>query len=154
LAAQTIPEADALILCGLKKEAILPNNWHSGDPRTFELGGGVICEPPRRGLVVEIYTTHGKKVEWRKTDFGLWDKAGGRREHVRVYQLTIAPSHLHTHTEGGEVWFGSHEHMGSRASKLPDLCSASFDDALAFFCQRTNIRLADPIEDPFRYYLR
>lgn len=154
MAAQTIPEADALALCGLKKEAILAQEWKAEGPHSHTLGGGVVCVPPRRGLVLEIYTTRGKRVDWRKTDFGLWDKAGGRREHVRVYQLTIAPAHLHTHSQDGEPWFGSHEHMGASASQLPTLNSASFEDALAFFCQRTNIALSDPIEDPFRYYLR
>lgn len=153
MAACSIPEADALAICALRKEGVVAGGWADAGNGTWKLSAGVICEPPRRGLVVDLYASSGgKRVPRRKVNLGLWDRLGGGYE--RVYQLTIAPADLPTHGEDGVTWFGSHEHVGTRAVLLPALCDAPLAEALAFFCQRTTLTFSDPIEDPYEFKLR
>lgn len=102
--------------------------------------------------MIDLYASSGgKRIARRKLNLGLWDRAGGVYE--RVYQLTIAPADLPTHGEDGETWYGSHEHMGEKATLLPDLCDAPFDEAIALFCRRTTLVFDDPIEDIFDFKL-
>lgn len=96
--------------------------------------------------------SRGSKVQRRTIDFGLWDSTSGVLE--RIYQLTIADSKSPTHMEEGELWFGSHEHMGEKATKLNHMDSVDFHAALEYFCQRTSLLIEDgPIEDPQAFSL-
>lgn len=152
MAAQTIPEPDALQLCAIPKTGAPPEDWVFSNPEVWKMGFGVVCRPPRRGFLVELYASGGFRLERRKLNIGLWDTLDGAYD--RVYQLTIAPSWLPTHGEAGEVWYGSHEHIGNKASRLSELCDASFEEALKFFCDRTSLSLEDPIENPFEFKLK
>ena len=116
------------------------------------MGFGVVCDPPRRGMTVELYCTPGAKVPTPKMNLGLWDKSDG--DFRRVYQLTVAPSHLSTHTENGVVWYGSHEHVGEAAYQLPHMDSYTFIQALEYFLKRTTLTLEDPISDPYSLSLK
>ena len=103
-------------------------------------------------MTVELYCTTGSKVPQTKMNLGLWDKSDG--EFRRVYQLTVAPSHLSTHTEKGVVWYGSHEHVGEAAYQLPHMDMYAFSEALAYFLQRTTLTLEEPISDPYTLKLK
>ena len=117
------------------------------DKMTF----GVVCSPPRRGLAVLIYINQGHKVKRRTMNFGLWDNVGG--VETRVYQLTVADSLTPTHGEKGVRWYGSHRHMGDKATSLQHLDTANFHEALEVFCSDTSLTLEDPIPDPFAFNL-
>jgi hypothetical protein len=146
LAAATIPEEDARAICALTKVAS-PAAWQDGGrPGALKCAFGVVCDPPHRGLQVEIYISKGHKVKRRTINFGLWDTSGGGWE--RVYQLTIADPTSPTHTERGDVWCGSHEHLGATASKLNTLDTATFAEALQRFCATVNLKLDDELVDP------
>lgn len=147
-----VPEDEAKALCGLKKTASPLAAWEESDiAGNREMTFGVVCEPPRRGLVVELYMTQGRKVRRQKMNFGLWDRS--RPVWERVYQLTVAPGDLPTHAEGSDIWYGSHDHLG-RARRQNQLDGASFAEGLRFFCEQTNLTLEEPIEDPFKFELR
>ncbi|RYZ82971.1 MAG: hypothetical protein EOP04_20900 [Proteobacteria bacterium] len=87
-----------------------------------------------------------------KMNLGLWDKSDG--DFRRVYQLTVAPSILTTHTEKGVIWYGSHEHVGQAAYQLTHMDSYTFPQALAYFLDRTTLTLEDPIADPYSIKLK
>lgn len=113
---------------------------------------GVICEPPRRGLVVEIYVNAGIKVMRRTMNFGLWDTSSGIWE--RAYQLTVADANSPTHKERGVQWFGSHQHFGEVAEKMNHLDTATFEECLKLFCATVNLYIEDgPIKDPLKFEL-
>lgn len=112
---------------------------------------GVVCNPPRRGLQVEIYV-HRVSVIRRTVDFGLWDTSSG--EHERIYQLTVADENSPTHTEKGVVWFGSHEHVGDQPIKLNGIDDLDFSGAMQLFLTKVNLTIEDgPIPDPFAFEL-
>ena len=112
---------------------------------------GVVCDPPRRGLIVELYMTQGRKINRQKMNFGLWDRS--RPEWERVYQLTVAPADMPTHGKEGETWYGAHDHFGS-PRKQDHLNGASFAVGLEFFCNVTNLTLEEQIDDPFKFVLK
>lgn len=146
LAAETVPYEVALSLCLVQKRAD-PANWAPGDKTGAVCTAfGVVCDPPRPGLVVEIAINRGAKARRRTVNFGLWDTSTGG--YVRVYQLTIADSASPTHSENGKVWFGSHEHMGDRATHRPDLDAVPFGSALTNFLGTISLAIESPIEDP------
>jgi hypothetical protein len=152
MATVEVPEDQAWALCSLKKTASPLAAWDESDiAGNREMTFGIVCDPPRRGLVVELYMTQGRKVRRLKMNFGLWDRSGPVWE--RVYQLTVAPSNLPTHGEGSDIWYGSHDHLG-QARRQNQLDSASFAEGLKFFCEQTNLTLEDPIEDPFKFELK
>ncbi len=71
-----VPEKEAKALCGLKKTASPLAAWdESAIAGNREMTFGVVCEPPRRGLVVELYMMQGRKVKRQKMNFGLWDRS-------------------------------------------------------------------------------
>jgi hypothetical protein len=147
-----VPEQQALALCALKKVADPLHSWDESDiAGNREMTFGVVCDPARRGLIVELYVTQGRKVKRPKMNFGLWDRSGLVWE--RVYQLTVAQADLPTHGEEGVTWFGSHDHLG-KARRQNQLDGASFADGLAFFCNVTNLTLEGSIEDPFKFALK
>ena len=147
-----VSEKDALALCALLKVAAPLHAWdESAIAGNRDMTFGVVCKPPRRGLIVELYMTQGRKVRRPKMNFGLWDRSGPVWE--RVYQLTVAPADLPTHGEEGETWYGSHDHLG-KARRQNQLDGASFATGLAFFCEVTNLTLEEPIEDPFKFVLK
>ena len=84
-------------------------------------------------------------------NFGLWDNVGGIE--TRIYQLTVADSMTPTHGEMGERWYGSHRHMGNRATAMQHLDAASFEEALGLFCSEISLELEEPIPDPFAFSL-
>ena len=147
-----VPEDQAIVLCRLAKTASPLAAWEESDiAGNREMTFGVICMPPRRGLIVELYVTQGRKIKRPKMNYGLWDRSGPIWE--RVYQLTIAPADLPTHGEEGVTWYGSHDHLG-KARKQNQLDGASFATGLQFFCKETNLTLEEDIEDPFRFALK
>ena len=146
MAATALPEAEARVLCAVPKMASAAT-WQQGvKPGALKNTFGVVCDPPRRGLVVEVYINRGHKVKRRTLNFGLWDtRAGG---FDRAYQLTVADATSPTHTEQGVTWFGSHEHMGEAATKLNNLDTITISDALKRFCATVSLVLEEPLEDP------
>ena len=127
LAAASIPEEDAQALCSMAKKGS-PAAWRQGAKEgALTTVFGLVCEPPRPGLIVEIYINRGPKVKRRTLNFGLWDSSAGWE---RVYQLTIADSGTPTYTEISVVWYGSHEHIGHKAVGLTSLDTLPFADAL------------------------
>lgn len=142
-----IPEADALELCALKKTAS-PTDFAPGDSSgSFVCEFGVVCEPPRRGLVVRIYIHGGNKVKRQTIDFGLFDNVD--RNLIRIYQLTLADENTPCHRENGIAWRGSHEHIGDRNYKRTDLNNKSFQAILDLFLRKANIILEEKIFNPF-----
>lgn len=153
MACKDIPEADALPIIALAKSAPLAK-WSEGPKGegSLSLHLGVVCNPPRRGLQIEIYVHRISKVIRRTVDFGLWDTING--EHQRVYQLTVADKDSPTHTEKGVTWFGSHEHLGNRAIKLNGIDDLNFEDALKLFLSKVNLTIEDgQIPDPLAFDL-
>lgn len=147
LAATALPEAEAVALCAISKTASPAAEWQRGaQPGALKNTFGVVCNPPRPGLVVEVYINRGHKVKRRTLNFGLWDTSSGGFD--RVYQLTIADSSTPTHTERGVTWFGSHEHLGYSPTQLNALDTMTFADALARFCATVSLVLEDDLEDP------
>lgn len=143
----TISEAEALELCALKKTAS-PTDFAPGDSSgSFVCEFGVVCEPPRRGLVVRIYIHSGNKVKRQTIDFGLFDNV--ERNLLRVYQLTLADESTPCHRENGIIWRGSHEHIGAENYKRDDLNNKSFQDVLEIFLAKINIILEEKIFNPF-----
>ena len=152
MATVDVPVEEAKALCRLKKTASPLAAWDESDiAGNREMTFGVVCDPPRRGLVVELYMTQGRKVRRQKMNFGLWDRSEPVWE--RVYQLTVAPSDMPTHAEGGDIWYGSHDHLGE-PRRQNHLDGASFAEGLKFFCEQTNLTLEDAIEDPFKFDLK
>lgn len=146
MAATALLEAEARALCAITKTAS-PASWQQGvTSGALKNTFGVVCDPPRRGLVVEVYINRGHKVKRRTLNFGLWDTSAGGFE--RAYQLTVADSASPTHTERGVTWFGSHEHMGEAATKLKELDALTFADALKRFCATVSLVLEDDLDDP------
>lgn len=146
MAGTSLPAHEAGELCRLGKAAS-PASWAKGAQEgSAWCEFGVVCEPPRRGLLVSIRINRGHKIKRRTMNFGLWDTSTGSWE--RVYQLTIADPQSPTHSENGETWFGSHEHVGPEATQRMDLDSADFQSALQVFCEAVRLRLEDPIHDP------
>ena len=135
-----------MALCVITKTAS-PAQWQQGaKPGSLKTTFGVVCEPPRRGLIIEIYINRGHKVKRRTLNFGLWDtKSGG---FDRVYQLTVADANSPTHTERGVTWFGSHEHMGDKAIQQNILDYVSFAEALIVFLKKICLTLDETIIDP------
>lgn len=148
MAAQTMPRLEAEVLCELEKSADPSSDWKWVAPGAWAMGFGVVCVPPRRGMVVELYCSPGQRVKQPKMNLGLWDRTDG--EMRRVYQLTVALAHVATHTdENGEVWYGSHEHVGADVVRANQLDGRPFPEALAHFLARTTLNLEGPIHDPF-----
>ncbi len=146
LATIDVPHAQAVELCALRKTAEA-GTWNPGwKVGAMVLVMGVICNPPRRGLHVEIYLHRSHKLLRRTIDFGLFDRSSGTQE--RVYQLTIADSDSLTHTERGKPWFGSHKHVGDQQIKLEGMDDVGFHDALRIFCEDTGLTIVDNIDDP------
>ena len=146
MAATALPEAEARAVCAVPKMASAAM-WQQGvKPGSLKNTFGVVCDPPRRGLVVEVYINRGHKVKRRTLNFGLWDTSDGGFD--RAYQLTVADATSPTHTEQGVTWFGSHEHMGNAATKLNNLDTTTFSDALKRFCATVSLILEGPLEDP------
>ena len=127
--------------------------WQQGNKvGALKMTMGVVCDPPRPGLVVEIYMNRGHKVLRRTLNFGLWDTASGVWE--RAYQLTVADSNSPTHTENGVTWFGSHDHIGEIATQKSHLDTIDFHEALQLFCRATSLTIDDgPIADPTVFVL-
>ena len=146
MAGISVPEDDARALCAIEKTAS-PAKWATGaQPGSLWCEFGVICQPPRRGLLVSIRINRGHKVKRRTMSFGLWDTKSGARE--RVYQLTVADPASPTHIEQGAQWFGSHDHMGERTTQRTEFDRANFVAALQHFCSVINLRLEEEIVDP------
>jgi len=142
-----IPEPDALELCALKKTAS-PTDFAPGDADgSFVCEFGVVCDPPRRGLVVKLYIHGGNKIKRQTIDFGLFDNID--RKMDRIYQLTLADENTPCHRENGIIWRGSHEHIGNKNYKRHDLNGKSFQVVLDIFLQKTNIILEERIFNPF-----
>lgn len=112
---------------------------------------GVVCAPPRRGLVIEIYINQGYKVQRQTLNFGLWDREPGVL--TRIYQLTIADALTPSHKEKGVQWYGSHQHMGSTVTQLQHLNSDNFFQSLELFCRTISLTLDEPISNPFDFKL-
>jgi hypothetical protein len=152
MAAQSIPKTEAQELCDLSKIGSPTAKWSTSGVMIWKSSFGLVCNPRRRGLIVELYASQGgRKVPNRKINVGLIDTIDG--DWVRVYQLTIVGANHPSHTEKGEIWYGAHEHMGLEADKLPILNDAPFTVAIDFFCTRTNLQLESPITDPFSFAL-
>lgn len=152
LSAITIPESQAKALCSIVKTASPSEAWSQGEKiGAHQMSFGVVCAPPRRGLVVQIYINQGYKVLRRTMNFGLWDSESGIL--TRVYQLTVADSDSPSHKEHGILWHGSHQHMGAKATHRPDLDAIDFLNAMKLFCSTISLTLDEPIPDPFAFDL-
>lgn len=152
LAAVTIPANEALELCKILKTAFPSEAWTTEKNHgAYQMAFGVVCSPPRHGLVIQIYINQGHRIKRRTVNFGLWDSTSGIQ--ARVYQLTIADANSPTHREENEVWYGSHQHLGDKAEKLSHLNQVDFGVALDFFCKKISLALEEPISDPLLFNL-
>lgn len=146
MAGISVLDDEAKALCATAKTAS-PAQWAHGDqPGSLWCEFGVVCTPPRHGLLVSIRINRGHKIKRRTISLGLWDTTSGAWE--RVYQLTVADSSSPTHMEKGTAWFGSHDHLGQKATQRNELDAADFNAALQSFCTTVNLQLDEPILDP------
>ncbi len=114
---------------------------------------GVVCNPPFRGMHVELRAGSGRRVVRRDLDLALWYLDG--RIPRRVYQLTVNEGGSFQHMEeDGTVYTGSHEHFGAATFPLDDLNGTPFAAALERFCRETNLVLDEDIPDPYAFDLR
>lgn len=91
------------------------------------------------GVTVELRYRHGTVADECKYLFTLFLFRGNRE---RIYQLEVVPPHQRSHRhEGGEWWYGPHQHFGHRAEKLPDEVTVGCDDHEN--CFRVFLRLAN-----------
>lgn len=133
-------------LCQLVKVAE-PSQWQRGQSEgSLKCTFGVVCEPPRRGLRVEIYINRGHKIKRQTINLGLFDDIDG--EWIGIYQLTVADEKSCHHRENGVSWYGSHEHIGDSKNKRNELDNKDFQVALRVFCDKINLTLDAPITDP------
>ena len=146
MAGISVPEDEALALCAIAKTAS-PAKWAQGDQQgSLWCEFGVVCAPPRPGLLVSIRINRGYKIKRRTMSFGLWDTSSGAWE--RVYQLTVGDSSSPTHSEQGIAWFGSHDHMGPKAMQRNEFDEADFGVSLQSFCTTIALHIEEPIVDP------
>ncbi len=114
---------------------------------------GVVCNPPFRGMHVELRAGSGRRVVRRDLDLALWYLDG--RTQRRVYQLTVNEGGSFQHMEeDGTVYTGSHEHFGAATFPLDALNGTPFAAALERFCRETNLVLDGDIPDPYAFDLR
>ncbi len=103
----------------------------------------------RAGLFIELTFARPPKtglIEFKFTVF---------RRHLssvqRVYQM-----HLNKVARRPKNWHDfAHEHVGaSRVDGSPEWLAWSFNDALDYFCRRTNIEFLPPLHDPSVFRLK
>lgn len=114
-------------------------HWH----HEIERGLMRAADGVRSGLIVKLEYVITRDTHLRTFQFGVFQtQLGGLR---RVYQLTVTNSKRKIK----DLHRLSHEHMGqSRSDPQPDWERWTFEQALAYFCQQTNITIDPPIDNP------
>ena len=103
----------------------------------------------RAGLILAIDYVFSQKTEIARYQFGIFRGMLGGRQ--RVYQLTISRSRRPIKDRHAL----SHEHYGDQRLPCPDDSNTwSFDQALSYFAERTNLTFRHPIEDPTLFRLK
>lgn len=103
----------------------------------------------RAGLIVAIDYSYRPNTQTKIYQFGIFrGQLGGRQ---RVYQLTVKQTRKPIKDQHALP----HEHFGDKRLPCPAGSSSwSFDDALAYFAERTNLTFRPQIEDPSVYRLK
>lgn len=143
-------EAQALLAPGSVCED--PPDWAGLEHRPWhrEIEHGLLRpDGMRAGLILVIEHMSSPKTQITRYQFGIYRGILGGRQ--RVYQLTISKSRRPIKNRHAL----SHEHYGDQRLSCPSDCSAwSFEQALAYFAERTHLTFQPPIEDPTSFRLK
>lgn len=103
----------------------------------------------RAGLTVKLEYVITPKAHLRTWQFGVFKAQLGSPS--RVYQLTITSAKKPIK----DLHRLSHEHMGDcRSEAQPQWSGWTFEQALTYFCSRTNITIEPPLDNPEHLRLR
>lgn len=111
--------------------------------------GLVAADQSKSGLFVELQFTDPPKTKLIEFKFTVFKTHVAARQ--RVYQL-----HLNAVARAPKNWHDfAHEHMGTRRiDGTPAWLKWSFQEALDYFSQRTNITFEPPVRDPSIFELQ
>lgn len=146
----TYEEAEALLAPGSVCEDA--PDWSDSESRPWHRGiehGLLRPDATRAGLILTVDYVYSPKTRITKYQFGIYRGLLGGRQ--RVYQLTVnqAPRPL----KDRHAW--PHEHYGDQRLPCPDGSNSwTFEQALTYFSERTNLTFRPPIEDPTAFRLK
>lgn len=104
------------------------------------------------GMLVLIEYKMPVRIQEEKYLFTLFKQEPGRL--LRAYQLEVVPITRRSSSQNGVDIYGPHEHIGPEAEALGELHQLTdFDGWLAVFCAKVNLRLTNPIQNPFVFTL-
>ena len=111
--------------------------------------GLVTKDGTRAGLIMRLEYAYSTATNSKTMQFGVLKSAPYGLQ--RVYQLTIKQ----TRKPIKDAHALPHEHWGdTRIPANKDCLSFTFAQAMAHFCQQTNITITPPVEDPTQYRLK
>lgn len=146
----TLEEARALLDPGSICEDA--PEWLDSESRPWHRGiehGLLRPDGTRAGLILTVDYVFSPKTQLTKFQFGIYRGLLGGRQ--RVYQLTV--NQARKPIKDRHAW--PHEHYGDQRFACPDGCDTwTFDQVLSYFCDRTNVVLRPPIEDPTTFRLK
>lgn len=146
----TVEEARALLAPGSICEDA--PDWLASENRPWHRSvehGLLRADGTRAGLILTVDFVFSQRTQITKFQFGIYRGLVGGRQ--RVYQLTI--NQARKPLKDRHAW--SHEHYGDERTTCPDGCDAwTFEQLLAYFCERTNLSIRPPIEDPATFRLK
>lgn len=148
-------ESDALTILHQQKHGDPPERWSQkpshGSALVLAFGLTDSDGITLPGLHVTLEWQPPKRLRRSTLLLGLQLRQNGITD--RVYQLEICPHDHPSHLDHGIMRFGAHEHIGATTIMPPSFSGISFEPALGFFVQRTNIALANPIQGPDAFEL-